>query len=84
MLTLQSGVYIFLLPIFRKARLSFFRVLHTIMWDLEEGRPCQASEILVKKYIYIPDCKISLASFVLFFPACVALHAKGPFASLSS
>ena len=30
-LILQSGMYIFLLPIFRKARPSYFRVLHTMI-----------------------------------------------------
>ena len=30
-LILQSEIYIYFLPIFRKARPSFFRVLHTVM-----------------------------------------------------
>ena len=72
MLMLQSGVYISLLPIFRKARLSFFRVLHKIMWDLEEGRTCQASEILVtKKYIF-PTVKSALHLLFIFFRLCCA------------
>ena len=54
-LILQSGIYIFW-PIFRKARPSFFRVK-------KEGRAFRS----IGQIIYIPDCKISLASFVLYF-----------------
>ena len=60
MLMLQSGVYISLLQIFRKARISFLRVLHTVKWDLEEGRPCQASEILVTKKSIFSTVKSAL------------------------
>ena len=56
-LILRSGVYI-ILPIFRKARPSFF--LHVRPWR----KKAVPSEILVKLYIF-PDCKIGLASFVL-------------------
>ena len=59
-LILQSGIY----TIFRKARPSFFRVLRIYRTLTKEGR---AFRNICKKDIYIPDCKISLASFVLYF-----------------
>ena len=61
--SLQVIDSIFLLPIFRKAQPSFFRVLHTMIRLRPWRRKAVPSEILVKE-IHFPDSKISLASFV--------------------
>ena len=61
--SLQVIDSIFLLPIFRKAQPSFFRVLHTMIRLRPRRRKAVPSEILVKE-IYFSDSKISLASFV--------------------